>query len=663
MSDVEAAGTSAADRPPPLKRENSLEEIDGDTSLAEDATPGDPDDSLALEDPPLEDAPDAGGTDDLLEVTIAEAGPTISAASSSDDVARQPNTPEPSSDVFDLEPDEPEGPVEEFPADNTPDVIVSLVILPENFQHVLRVKAMTTGHDLKEKVVAELPFPYDALSLRYRDEDFPDDVALLDFGIKPGSQTELELVVTFATAEDESEAPEEERKTLPDFIDVLVPERGDEIPWKTVRVAIDASASQKPRYQGGYRDRRTGGTFLHAGIQTERQTPLTRKEKFTTETQTFELRTRKAQTQRESSTQMDRPDILLDHSRDISVRTGAYVTAEETLKLKETKAIVLQRFARGARDRRRRDILRRKRDAEMASAKERLELTAREELLARQLDIERRIRPMTDADFKLLTREFDSWRTREISKIDALYPKPVEAAAEESVSLNERERRRKLGAELYGTANLAVSASRDARSASVARETRKRAMTELLAKETKMLLAVERLRKRAEGLHASRRVASALEDMSASKVWEKKDGAVVVVDTTHVIRARELRALYEALALNCSVGERLELLRHLKWTAKEFTAKLTEELCELIDRESDLLERGRDAKMMIGLRKRLSNLFLRFIETPEFNPEAARYSAAALARAAMERDRETERVAREARVRASRESRGACAYA
>jgi hypothetical protein len=38
-----------------------------------------------------------------------------------------------------------------------------------------------------------------------------------------------------------------------------------------------------------------------------------------------------------------------------------------------------------------------------------------------------------------------------------------------------------------------------------------------------------------------------------------------------------------------------------------------------------LINRGRSEKSLAGLRRRLSNLFLQFIETPEFNPEAARF--------------------------------------
>jgi hypothetical protein len=71
------------------------------------------------------------------------------------------------------------------------------------------------------------------------------------------------------------------------------------------------------------------------------------------------------------------------------------------------------------------------------------------------------------------------------------------------------------------------------------------------------------------------------------------------------------------------VDERLDVLLHVKWTVKEFECPLTKEIIELIDREADMLNRGRKEKSLEGLRKRLSNLFLQFIEIPEFNPESA----------------------------------------
>jgi hypothetical protein len=558
-----------------------------------------------------------------------------------------------SGDAEETTPEDPEGPVEEFPADNTPDVIVTLVILPENFQHVLTAKAMTTGAELKERVVAELPLPYDALSLRHGEEDFPDDVALVDVGIKPGANAELELVVRFAP--EQTPEPEPEPVAMPKFIDVAVSQT------HKVRVVIDSAGSHvKPRFVGGYRDIRDGTKYHHAQIQTERQTELRYVEKYTTETQTYELRSRTTETTRESSTQMKRPDLMLDDKNDVVVRVGAYVTAEETKAIKAEKAVTLQRFARGARDRRRRDALRNKRDAELKAAEVALETARLAEERKRSFDIERRVSPRTDADFKLLQREFDEWRLKETAKIDAAFPAPVEAEAPESVAVAEDERRKTLGAGLYASATLAVSAAGDAGAAAAARERRKNAMADLLAKETKMLLAIERLRRRAAEANEKERVRDALEDMAASKLWEKKDGAVVIVDTTQVIRARELRALYDACQVSCSASERLELLRHLKWTVREFSVKLTKDIAELIDRESDLLLRRRDPRTMAGLRKRLSGLFLQFIETPEFNPEASRYSVAALAKAEREAEREAERAARAERIRRSRESREAC---
>lgn len=58
---------------------------------------------------------------------------------------------------------------------------------------------------------------------------------------------------------------------------------------------------------------------------------------------------------------------------------------------------------------------------------------------------------------------------------------------------------------------------------------------------------------------------------------------------------------------------------------KEFDCNLTRDIVDLIDREADMLNRGRSEESLEGLRKRLANLFLQFVHTPEFNPEAARF--------------------------------------
>lgn len=58
----------------------------------------------------------------------------------------------------------------------------------------------------------------------------------------------------------------------------------------------------------------------------------------------------------------------------------------------------------------------------------------------------------------------------------------------------------------------------------------------------------------------------------------------------------------------------------------EFDCALTREIVGLIDRETDMLSRGRPEDAFKGVRQRLRTLFLEFCQTPAFNPESAKYS-------------------------------------
>merc|ERR1711981_253324 len=117
-----------------------------------------------------------------------------------------------------------------------------------------------------------------------------------------------------------------------------------------------------------------------------------------------------------------------------------------------------------------------------------------------------------------------------------------------------------------------------------------------------------------------------LESMARPKVWAQSDGETTTVHTPFTTRAKELMELYNGLRLPLlTVDERLDVLLHVKWTVKEFDCNLTRELVDLIDREADMLNRGRPEKSFVGPRRRVANLFLQFIETPEFNPEAMRF--------------------------------------
>ena len=63
-----------------------------------------------------------------------------------------------------------------------------------------------------------------------------------------------------------------------------------------------------------------------------------------------------------------------------------------------------------------------------------------------------------------------------------------------------------------------------------------------------------------------------------------------------------------------SVDDRLQTLLSVKRTVSYFDCALTRDICDLIDREADLLNRGLKGDTFSGARPRLSNLFLQFIE-------------------------------------------------
>ena len=51
---------------------------------------------------------------------------------------------------------------------------------------------------------------------------------------------------------------------------------------------------------------------------------------------------------------------------------------------------------------------------------------------------------------------------------------------------------------------------------------------------------------------------------------------------------------------NLTIDERLDILVNTKWTVKEWECILTIEIVELIDREADMLNRGRPEKSLEG---------------------------------------------------------------
>ena len=265
----------------------------------------------------------------------------------------------------------------------------------------------------------------------------------------------------------------------------------------------------------------------------------------------------------------------------IELLAKPYITADEFLATKETCMIKIQCFVRGYLARKKVQLLREMRYQEQLRFWQDQEDEFKQAEEKHQEDMKRRLNPRTTKDFQMIYKELDSWRIYESKQIKLQ-------------NIPESEKFAKL--------------------------------RELLHKETKLLQTIDKLKLKASKDNRELQIASKINAMAAPKVWNLSKGNVAIVHTPFTTRAQELSQLYNGLRLPTSTTEeRLDILLHVKWTVKEFDCSISREIVELIDREIDTIKRGRSEKTLKGLRQRLSNLFLSFLETPEFNPESRRF--------------------------------------
>ncbi|GMF66302.1 unnamed protein product [Phytophthora lilii] len=447
-----------------------------------------------------------------------------------------------------------------------------VVLQPDNVRHRVTATAETTLGMLKKMLCTDLQLNPELVSFpdlrsprdAYQDEN---DLPLSVYGLPhSGAECSLEAYV--------ARPPTTSDYVMPDRIQVQV-YNGE------LFVEIEKFTGHKP-FLGGFRHRKTQQHFHHASTQTilsrarRNMGPI----RFHRETQTQELVTRSLQTHRESGTQMTRRDLKLDESFDRHVTARPYFDSYQLDSLREDSVLLMQRLWRGFRARLYvYNIREQRRRANKLAAIEAQENEA-EDVSRQRREVNRRMHPNTVNDFEVLYNELDKWRQVECRKV--------------------REQRE-------------LDASE-----------RQRALDAILTKETKLLQTIDRLKLTATDANRKQRIEAMMQFMARPKQWQMSDSGIKEVHTPFTARAKELMDLYHGLRTPLSsVDERLDMLLHIKWTVQEFDCALTRELVELIDREADMLSRGRKEKSLEGLRKRLTNLFLQFIETPEFNPEAA----------------------------------------
>jgi hypothetical protein len=410
-----------------------------------------------------------------------------------------------------------------------------------------------------------------------------DDEHLATHNVHHESEISIEMSIQYARP------PPPAEYRLPDRIHVHCADPdGQRARVVVVDIERMPAGDHKP-YLGGFRHRQTGLTYHHAAQQTVSTKPKPEPVlKFERQSQTQELTSCSMQTLREAGTQVARRGVWIDGAQDVERIARPYFTADQLHALRHRCATTIQCAVRCWIARRRVSALRQRRyeqELELMRAQDEHERQLAER---QQRELQRRMHPRTAADFDLLYSELEAWRVHETARIKG------------DRQLPEAERQSQL--------------------------------QQLLQKETKLLQTIDRLKIAAKIENHEAKIKNQLTAMAAPKTWTLKGGDTAVVHTPFTTRAQELAQLYNGLRLNgLAIEERLDVLLHAKWTVKEFDCRLTRECVELIDREIDMLKRGRGESSLTGLRKRLGNLFLQFIETPEFNPESAQFKKTAVA--------------------------------
>ena len=239
----------------------------------------------------------------------------------------------------------------------------------DGFKHKATFPLTSKISVLKEKLSIDLNVPLKNYSLTYNNQQLNEDKTLDESGPFPSDLDEIMLTVVPVGSTSirkgrgarvagarkthsnehkdtgtDSEGKEDSGGVYDnEIIEVQIyDDKGN--PTRTLAVAIDRSELNNP-YLGGYQNKKTGTKFLHAGSQTSLNKKVNNddiKTKFHRETQTVTLKARSCQTKREQGTQMQRRDVFVDESRDVTVSALPYITSEQLSELKLQKTVVIQ---------------------------------------------------------------------------------------------------------------------------------------------------------------------------------------------------------------------------------------------------------------------------------------------------------------------------------
>jgi hypothetical protein len=205
-----------------------------------------------------------------------------------------------------------------------------------------------------------------------------------------------------------------------------------------------------------------------------------------------------------------------------------------------------------------------------------IEKTQEEQRLKEELEnkqeIERRTHPKSIKDFILLKRELETWVKTEIIRI---------------------------------------------KSSKLSDEDKQLALQELLHKEISLLQTIEKLKITANKENKTERIQEFLKKMSADKKWKRHDGHYMNVATQSTKTAEKLEEQFKNLNSSTTVDIRLKNLLEFKKLMENYSevhkCSLIQEIISLIERESDMLQRGRPDSSLEG--KIINNYLFNRVKT------------------------------------------------
>ena len=350
---------------------------------------------------------------------------------------------------------------------------------------------------------------------------------------------------------------------------------------KLVMIELNKIKYKKP-YYGGYVNKKNGTYYYHAYAQTDqyKNSYVVKEER---DAQTYEYKTRSTKMFREFGTQMAYTGLFIDERQDKVLEPSEYFNADKWEEKRNNTVIFLQKMMRGFFSRKACMELRKKRDEEKKALEVKEEEERKKNEAINRKEIKRRMHPTSPKDFILLKEELDSWVQNETRRI---------------------------------------------KNSTLSDEDKTLALQELLHKEISLLQTIEKLKISANKENRNVKIAEFLAKMSSDKKWKAYDGHYVSVQTVLTLTAAKLEKQFKKLIAPSSVDVRLANLLEFKKLMEEYNKErqrpLITKIIKLIEREVNMLHRGRPEESLEGLRQRLNNLYLNFIETPTFNPEAER---------------------------------------